>query len=71
VYCYQNGGQNHNFPIANKLFENVTTFKYLGTTVTYQNNIHKEIKRRLNSGNAHYHYVQSLAFPSPLQRLED
>jgi hypothetical protein len=27
-------------------------FKYLGTTVTNQNLIQEEIKRRLNSGNA-------------------
>jgi hypothetical protein len=32
----------------------------LGTTVTNQNLIKKEIKRRLNSGNACYHSVQKL-----------
>jgi hypothetical protein len=32
----------------------------LGTTVTNQNFIQEEIKRRLNSGNACYHSVQSL-----------
>jgi hypothetical protein len=36
------------------------TFKYLGTTVTNQNLIQEEIKRRLNSGNASYHSVQNL-----------
>jgi hypothetical protein len=35
-------------------------FKYLGTTVTNQNLIQEEIKKRLNSGNACYHLVQSL-----------
>jgi hypothetical protein len=34
-------------------------FKYLGTTVTNQNLIQEDIKRRLNSGNACYHSVQN------------
>jgi hypothetical protein len=32
----------------------------LGTTVTNQNLIQEEIKKRLNSGNAYYHLVQNL-----------
>ena len=35
-------------------------FKYLGTTLTYQNSIPEEIKSRLRSGNACYHSVQNL-----------
>jgi hypothetical protein len=35
-------------------------FRYLGTTITNQNLIQEEIKRRLNSGNACYHSVQNL-----------
>jgi hypothetical protein len=35
-------------------------FRYLGTTVTDQNFIQEEIKRRWNSGNACCHSVQNL-----------
>jgi hypothetical protein len=36
--------------IANGSFENMSQFKYLGMTVTDQNIIQEEIKRRLNFG---------------------
>jgi hypothetical protein len=35
-------------------------YRYLGTTITNQNLIQEEIKRRLNSGNTSYHSVQNL-----------
>jgi hypothetical protein len=38
----------------------VSQLKYLVKTVTNQNFIQEEIKRRLNSGNACYHSVQNL-----------
>jgi hypothetical protein len=57
---HQNVGRNQDIKIANRSSENVSQFKYLGTTVTNQNLIQKEIKRRLNSGNACYHSVQNL-----------
>jgi hypothetical protein len=57
---HQNVGQNWDIKIANISIENVIQFKYLGTTVTNQNLIQEEIKRRLNSGNACYHSFQNL-----------
>jgi hypothetical protein len=57
---HHNGGKNRDIKIANRSFENVSQFKYLGTAVTNQNLIQEEIKRRLSSGNASYHSVQSL-----------
>jgi hypothetical protein len=57
---HQNVGQNRDIKIANRSFEKVSQFKYLGTKVTNQNLIQEEIKRRLNSGNACCHSVQNL-----------
>jgi hypothetical protein len=57
---HPNSGQNQNIRTANESFENVAKFKYLGTIPTNQNDIHDEIKSRLNSGNACYYSVQNL-----------
>jgi hypothetical protein len=43
----------------NSTFERVEEFKYLGTTLTHQNSIAKEIRSRLRTGNACYHSVQN------------
>jgi hypothetical protein len=56
---HRNAGQNHNLKIANRSFENVAQFKYLGTVVTHQNLTQEEIKRRMNYGNACCHSVRS------------
>jgi hypothetical protein len=37
LFHHQNAGQNHHIKIANKCFENVVEFRYLGTTITSQN----------------------------------
>jgi hypothetical protein len=60
VFYYQNVDQSQDIRIENRSFENMPQFKYLGTTVTNQNLIQEEIKRKLNSGNACYHSVQNL-----------
>jgi hypothetical protein len=56
----QNADQIREIKIGNRSFENVSQFKYLGTTVTNQNLTEEEIKGRSNSGNARYHSVQNV-----------
>jgi hypothetical protein len=57
---HQNEGWKWDIKIPNSLFGNVSQFRYLGMTVTNQNLIQEEIKRRVNSGNACYRSVQNL-----------
>jgi len=54
--------------IDNSTFERVEEFKYLGTTLTYQNSIAEEIKSRLRPVNACYHSVQNLLFSRLLSK---
>jgi hypothetical protein len=56
----QKAGQKRNIKVANRSLESAAKFEYVETTLTDQNCIHEEIKRRLNSGNACYHSFQSL-----------
>jgi hypothetical protein len=65
-----NSGQNQNIRIANESFEKVAPFKHLGTTLTIQNEIHDEIKSRLDSGNACHYSVQSFRFPVSYQKTK-
>jgi hypothetical protein len=57
--CHPNSGQNQNVRIANESFESMAKFKYFGTTVTNENDIHDEMKSRLTPGNAWYHSPKS------------
>jgi hypothetical protein len=60
---HPNSGQNQNIRIANESFEKVAKFKYLGTTLTTQNDIRDEIKRRMTSGNTCYYSVLNIYLP--------
>jgi hypothetical protein len=61
-------GQKHSIKIANRSFEDVAKFKYLGTTLTDQNHMHEEINSGLNSGNACCRSVHSLLSSRLLSR---
>jgi hypothetical protein len=70
---HQTAGQIYDIKIANRPFENVEQFKYLGMSLTNQNLIKGGIKRRLHSSNACYHSVQQLlssCLPSKNKKLE-
>jgi len=54
--------------IDNSSFEKMEEFKYLETTLTYQNSIQGEIKCRLKSGNACYNSAQNLSSSSLLSK---
>jgi sorting nexin-29 len=60
-------GQKYSIKIANRSFDVMAKFKYLGT-LTDKNCMQEEINRRLNSGNVFYHSVQSLLSSRLLSR---
>ena len=64
----QTAGLSHTMKFDNSSIERVEEFKYLGTTLTSQNSIQKEIKSRLKLGNACYHSVQNLLSSSLLSK---
>jgi hypothetical protein len=62
--CIQKIEKKHSIKIANRPFEDVAKFKYLGIIQKHQNCLHKESKSRINGGNTCYHLVQSLCLPA-------
>jgi len=60
----QNTGRSHSIKINNCSFESMEEFTYLGTKLTNQNSIQKEMK----SVNACYHSVQNLLSSSLLSK---
>jgi hypothetical protein len=57
---HQTAGKINGIRTANKSFERVEKFKYLGATLIDQNCIHEEIRSTLNSVNACHHAIQNL-----------
>ena len=56
----QSAGRSHGIKIDSSSFAIVEEFKYLGTILTNRNYIQEEMKIRLKSGKACYHFVQNL-----------
>jgi hypothetical protein len=50
----------YSIKIANRPFEDLAKFRYLGVTPTDENSVHEEIKSRINSQNSCHHSVQNL-----------
>jgi hypothetical protein len=59
---YRDAGQNHSSKMANKTFQSVRKYRYLGTVVKILNSICGKIDSRLNSGEACCYSVQNLLF---------
>ena len=65
----QNAARSHSIKIDSSSFESMEEFRYLVTTLTYQNSIQEVIKTRLKSDNAFYHLVQNLLTSSCYQKM--
>ncbi|KAE9542653.1 hypothetical protein AGLY_002564 [Aphis glycines] len=59
------GGDHNNLQVGNNIFEQVQEFKYLGSTLNNQNNMHGEINIRLDAANRCL-YALSTLFKSKL-----
>jgi hypothetical protein len=57
---HQIAGKNWDIKIANRSFDKVSQFKYLGMPVVSMDLIWEEIERRLNCRNVCYHLIQYL-----------
>jgi hypothetical protein len=61
--CYElTAGQNRKLKVADKSFDDVARFKYLGMTLPNQNCLHEEIESILYSRSVSHHLVQNLLF---------
>jgi hypothetical protein len=58
-FCHQNAKQDDKTKTANRSFENVAKFRYLGMTVTNRKLIQEDIMGRLILGYVWYHSVQN------------
>jgi hypothetical protein len=67
---HHNAGQNNDIKIINKSFGNVVQFNYVRMTVTNQNLIPEEIKRRSNSVNTCCHSVQNRLYSRPRSNVK-
>ncbi|KAJ4434637.1 hypothetical protein ANN_23200 [Periplaneta americana] len=63
-----NIARNGNIKIEDLSFEEVEKFKYLEATITNINDTRKELKRRINMGNACYYSVEKLLSSSLLSK---
>jgi len=51
------------------LFEQIDNFKYFGTNINYKNDIHNEVKLRINSVNRIYFSLNKLLSSRMLSRV--